>query len=142
MRKYTRQTVAALAIAVALGGAGVDAAMAQTTNQKTKKVRIERVDKPLKHRQELKTKTRTVPGIVESISDTGLTMKKGKKTYTVTYSATAAFVDRDWKALAGGKGDIKVGDKVRIKGTLAGTDVSANTVRDISIPVVSTSTAM
>lgn len=84
-----------------------------------------------------KTHKRTIPGKVISFDGTTLVMTKGNRTYTVTTDAATSFVDRKWKAID--KSLIVTGHKVTVKGMVTGLDVVATSVRDVNLPVKSSS---
>jgi len=114
MKKNVRNALAISGLALAIGTSGLTlTASANTTNVRN-----------ITHR-------RTIPGIVESILDDSLTMTKGNKIYTVSIPSTTRVLDHRWNTMP--FSDIKKGDKVRISGTISGTNITAQTIRNISL---------
>ncbi|MEI6649914.1 MAG: hypothetical protein WCL23_00575 [Candidatus Moraniibacteriota bacterium] len=88
-----------------------------------------------------KTHNRTIPGKIASLGSNSFTMAKGNKVYSISTSS-ASFVNNHGVAIT--FADLKVGDKVNVKGTVTGTSVVATTVRDITQnvkKVITTSTS-
>lgn len=142
MKKNVRNALAISGLALAIGASGLTlTASANTANRSglnterqqsiTKITRIKKAEeiKNIKHR-------RTIPGFVSAISTDSLTITKGEKTYTVTTSLATRVLDRKWNTTA--FSDIKIGDKVRVFGTVLTTDITAQTIRDISLPTPAT----
>lgn len=136
MKQKVRRALAVSGIAIAVGttGFGFDA-FAQTRDAVAGKSRLyqsgqtHRLSATERHKKDAKT----VVGIAQSdATESTLTLKRGEKTYTVNLE-NAKVLDRHRGAIA--KTDIKSGDKVKVKGTLSGTDtLTASIVRDFSIP--------
>jgi hypothetical protein len=77
---------------------------------------------------------RTVPGQVIAIGADSLTIVRGDRTYTV-FTSAATVINRKKEVIT--LADVKVGDRVRVRGIVTGTSVSAQSIRDISLPIVS-----
>lgn len=71
-------------------------------------------------------------GKVGTISGTSFTMLFGSKTITVNTSSSTKFVNRNWNTIS--FADIQTGDSVRSYGSVSSTTISAEVVRDTSIP--------
>jgi hypothetical protein len=138
MKKNVRNALAISGLALAIGASGLTlSASANTSNDRnlrtekhqslTKIARIKKTEaiRNITHR-------RTIPGVVSAVSADAITITKGNKTYSVTISATTRTLNRRWQTIA--LSDIKTGDKIRVSGTVIGTAITAQTVRDISIP--------
>lgn len=128
----------ALAIGVASVATGVNAKSTHGSQGSTKSAEAK-----LKHAPKApKMHKRTIPGKVVAWNTdmTSFTLMKGNKTYTVTLSTAPAttFTDRKWKAID--KSAIVTGHKVTVKGMVSGLTVTALSVRDISLPVKTTTT--
>lgn len=82
---------------------------------------------------------KTVQGTVKAVSADSFTLTVHSMDYTVSATSSTRMVNRVWKSIM--LADIQVGDKVRVYGGILGTTVSAKIVRDISLPVVASTTA-
>lgn len=144
MKKNVRNALAISGLALAIGASGLTlTASANTVNTKTRTEKHQSLTKITRVKKTEAVKSiahrRTIPGVVSAISTDSITMKQGTKTYTVTTSTTTRTLNRKWQTIA--LSDIKAGDKIRVSGTVTGTAVTAQTVRDISIPTPTTATA-
>ena len=137
MKKNVRNALAISGLALAIGASGLTlTASANTTgvrNARTARhqslTRITRVKKTESVRKV--AQRRTFPGVVSAVSTDSLTITQGTKTYTVATSSTTRVLNRQWKAI--NLSDIKEGDKIRVFGTVSGTNITAQTVRDITV---------
>jgi hypothetical protein len=119
-----------LAVGLATLGAATDASAKTVKKAKTTVVKKTKV---------VKGKKRTLPGKVSAVSGTTITMTKGNKTYVIeTLGVTP--VNRKGAAIT--FADIKVGHKISVRGTVAGTTVSnILKLRDVTLPVSTTTEA-
>lgn len=141
MKQKVRRALAVSGIAIAVGTTGFShEAFAQTrdrNSQATYSTEGRQHQAGSTHRlfpsERRKKGVKTVVGIAQSdANESTLTIKRGEKTYTVNIE-NAKTLDKHKHSIA--KTDIKSGDKVRVKGTLSGTDtIAASLVRDFSIP--------
>lgn len=76
-------------------------------------------------------------GTVKAVSGGSLTFTVHSTDYTVNPAPSARIKNRKWHTI--NLTDIQVGDKVRVYGSVKGTVVTAQIVRDISLPVASSS---
>ena len=79
---------------------------------------------------------RMVPGVVTAITDTTITIKRGDHTFSVKTTDTTKYLDRKWNTIS--KVDIKVGDKLRVRGTISENVITAKNIRNISLPKITT----
>lgn len=77
---------------------------------------------------------KTLQGTVKTVSTDSLVLTVRSADYTVTAASTTRIVNRVWRKIA--LSDIQVGDKVRVFGKVSSTTVSAQIIRDISLPAV------
>lgn len=82
---------------------------------------------------------RMIPGVVSEITETTITMKRGDRTFTVKTTDTTKLVDRKWNTIT--RADIKVGNKLRVLGTISDNVITAKGIRNISLPIITASTA-
>lgn len=80
---------------------------------------------------------RMIPGVVTAISDTTITIKRGDRTFSIQTTETTKLLDRKWNTIT--KNDIKVGNKLRVRGTVVENTITAKTIRNISLPKIATS---
>ncbi|HCO99434.1 MAG TPA: hypothetical protein DIT56_02395 [Candidatus Moranbacteria bacterium] len=139
MKKNVRNALAISGLAIAIGASGLTLTASANVINNGRGLRLERQENPSKITRIKKTENvrsvthrRTIPGIVQSISANSLIMTKGNKTYTVAISGATRLLNRKWITITSFS-DIKEGDKVRIFGTISGTNITAQTVRDISL---------
>ena len=78
---------------------------------------------------------KTVQGVIKETSACSFVITVRNTDYTVTAMTSARVINRVWKKIA--LSDIKVGDKVRVYGAITGTNITAEIVRDISLPTAS-----
>lgn len=144
MKQNVRRALAISGIAVVIGTTGVAYNANAQIGNKTAKVGVkkelstEKVERKtarvaLKNENHRAIKRRTVPGTITAVSDNSLTIRSGHKIYTVALSDTTRILNIKWTKIS--EKDIKVGDKVRVLGTLNVADkkITAQTVRDISL---------
>jgi len=138
MKKNVRNALAISGLALAIGTSGLTLTASANTTRNNRGPQFERQQNPSKITRSKKdenvrniTHRRTIPGIVESILDDSLTMTKGNKIYTVSIPSTTRVLDHRWNTMP--FSDIKKGDKVRISGTISGTNITAQTIRNISL---------
>ena len=82
---------------------------------------------------------KTLQGTVKAVSADSFTLTVRSVGYTVNATSSPRIVNRVWKTIT--LADIQVGDKVRVYGGILGTSISAKIIRDISLPVVASTTA-
>ncbi|MDD5463851.1 MAG: hypothetical protein PHP62_01780 [Candidatus Moranbacteria bacterium] len=138
MKKNVRNALAISGLALAIGASGLTLTASANTARNNRGPQFERQQNPSKITRLKKTENitssahrRTIPGIVDIISSDSLTITKGNKTYTVAIPLTARILNRKWNAMP--FSDIKKGDKVRVFGTVSGANITAQTIRDISL---------
>lgn len=83
-----------------------------------------------------KPTTKTLQGVVKSVSANSFILTIRKTDNNVTVSPTARIVNRTWHNI--NLADIQVGDRVRVFVVITNTDIAATIVRDISLPPAST----
>lgn len=88
---------------------------------RTKKITTERIA----------TGRRVTVGTVSEKTGSTITLTRGAKTYTINASTDTRVLNKTWNTIA--LSDIKVGDKIRVFGTIADTTISAKTIRNISL---------
>lgn len=132
MKQNVRRVLAVSGMAIVIGASSFGyEASANISNNGRHKQRTELRGKGQENR--FWTKKRTIPGHITSINGTTITIARKNKTFTVNTDSNTKFLDRGWGLLA--LADLKVGDKVRVKGSILNTTITAQTVRDISIPL-------
>lgn len=75
---------------------------------------------------------RMTPGVVTAITDTTITIKRGERVFSVSTTNTTKYIDRKWNSIV--RTDIKVGDKIRVRGTVTENTITAKHIRNISLP--------
>lgn len=78
-------------------------------------------------------------GTVSAVSGDSFTLTVHSKDYTVNTSSSTRIKNRKWHNIS--VADIQVGNKVRVHGSVSGTTVTAQIVRDISLPMASSSSS-
>lgn len=76
-------------------------------------------------------------GTVKAVSGSSLTLTVHSTDYMVNAASSARIKNRKWHTIT--LTDIQVGDKVRVYGSVSGTVVTARIIRDISLPMASSS---
>jgi hypothetical protein len=135
MKKNVRKALAISGLAITIGAAGMTLNASANTDfpnhiNRSHQERIIRT-KRIGHWGKMPHMRRVIPGTVTAIGDNSLTITHRSKTFTVNVSDTTRLLDLKWATIL--FSDIKVGDRVRVLGTLSDTSISAKTVRDISI---------
>lgn len=124
--------ISGLALAIGASGFTLDAS-ANTGNrgriQRSHQERIVRTKKITTER--IATGRRVTVGTVSEKTGSTITLTRGAKTYTVNASTDTRVLNKTWNTIA--LSDIKVGDKIRVFGTVSDTTISAKTIRDISL---------
>ena len=138
MKKNVRKALAISGLAIAIGASGLTLTASADTNSKNQRFerhqnpyKISRATKKVDSSEKTKWHRRAIPGFVSSISNDSITIKKGNKEFIVKISNETRILDRTWKTI--NLSEIKTGHKIRVFGTLSGTTVTAQTIRDISI---------
>ncbi|HAR99509.1 MAG: hypothetical protein US57_C0026G0006 [Candidatus Moranbacteria bacterium GW2011_GWC2_37_73] len=138
MKKNVRNALAISGLALAIGASGLTLTASASMMKNNRGLKLERQENPSKITRVKKaenirsvTHRRTIPGIVQSISADSLIMTQGNKNYTVAISGATRLLNRKWNTIP--SSDIKEGDKIRIFGTISGTNIVAQTIRDISL---------
>jgi hypothetical protein len=128
------KTVALVAVMVAtVGGIGIAPLVAHAANSPTPHGQTTREFKDSKN----KTTSHATNGTVSAISGNTITLTKlGKKSTTTTYTidATSAKITKKMGKAAPTVitiSDIKVGDRLLVKGTITGTTISATNITDL-----------
>lgn len=134
MKQNVRRALAISGIAVVIGTTGV--AYNASAKMENKPTRIAQHKELITRKTENRTNRthrRTIPGVVQSVSDNALEIKTSHKTYVVNISDATRILNLKWNKIP--LSDIKTGDKVRVFGTLNVTEgkIAAQTVRDISL---------
>lgn len=130
MKQNVRKVLAVSGMAIVIGASSFGyEASANFSNNSSTKVKNETRIRKQEHR--ISGKKRTIPGRIASINGAVITLTKGNKTYTVNTNTETKFLNRKWATIA--IGNLKVGDKLRIRGTVLEKTITAETVRDISI---------
>lgn len=75
---------------------------------------------------------RTYEGTVGTTSGSSFTLVNGNTTLSVTTDAATKFINRNWATIL--SADVKAGDSVRVYGPVSSSTVTAQVVRDTSIP--------
>lgn len=131
MKKNVRNALAISGLAIVLGTSGIILdANASSFNEKTS-----RFERNLKEKTTTKTEffqrhRKIVTGIVSSLTEDSLTITRGEKTFTLTISPTTRIFNQAWEKIA--FSDLKIGDQLKVAGTLSGSSIAARTIRDIS----------
>lgn len=89
-------------------------------------------DKKDEHKEEGKGDKKINEGKVSALSGTSFTVQNGPHTINVTTSAATKFVNRNWNTIT--LADILVGDSIRAYGSVSSSTLTAEVVRDTSIP--------
>jgi hypothetical protein len=139
MKKNVRNALAISGLAIAIGASGLTLTASANSGKTSNNLRFESQQNPSKiarvkkidKSEQTKLHRRTLPGIVSAISENSLTLKKGNKTFTVNTSTETRILNKNWNAIT--LSEIKIGDKVRVIGTLSETTITAKTIRDISL---------
>ncbi len=142
MKKNVRNALAISGLALAIGASGLTLTASASMTSNNSGLRFERHQNPSKiarvkkvdRSEKTRWHRRTISGIVSSMSTDSITITKGAKTFTVDISTETRVLNRAWTAI--NLIDIKVGDKIRVLGTLADTAITATTIRDVSLPRV------
>lgn len=132
MKQKVRKVLAVSGMAIVIGTSGFGYEASANMRQAKKNPRIETRQENRSERRIVKR--RVVPGIVQNTSSDSFTLKSGNKTYAVKISETTRFLNRKWEKIS--PSDIKTGNKIRVQGLLSNLQITASTIRDISIPKV------
>ncbi len=134
MKQKVRKVLAVSGMAIVIGTSGFGYEASANMRQIRKNHRIETRQESRSERHI--TKKRTIPGIVQAVSSDSFTLMSGNKTYTVKTTQSTRVLNRKWVKIS--LLDIKQGDKVRVQGSVSNLEMTATTVRDISIPKIAT----
>ena len=85
---------------------------------------------------EKSARPRTYEGTASNLSGDSFSFSVKGNTYAVSVATNAKVVDKKWATI--NLSDVQSGDTVRVWGTLSGTNLTAEVVRDVSLPAVKT----
>lgn len=126
MRKNIAKSLVVGSLMLAIGFASFGPVASANTETKTKVQKVKKV-------KAIKAHKRTLPGRVVSVTGTTIVMTKGSKTYTIDATGVTPV---DKKGAAVTFADIKAGDKISVRGMVAGTNVSGVLkLRDLNLPL-------
>ena len=130
MKQNVRRALAISGIAVVIGTTGIAYNAHAKVETKTEKAAHRAENKTNKELNKTRQR-RVIHGIVSELGDGTFTVKKGDKSFEVKTTSTTSFFNREHKKIQ--FSDIKNGDRIRIKGNILGTIMTAQIVRDVSI---------
>lgn len=140
MKKNVRRALAISGMALAIGASGLtlpasaDSNINRRSSRINSQVNVEKIARKSRIERWGKTASvrRVIPGVVSEKSDDSLIIRHGSKTYIVTITDATKKLDRKWQAID--LASINTGDKIRVLGAIEGSAITAQTIRDISIP--------
>lgn len=139
MKKNVRNALAISGLALAIGASGLTLTASANTASNAKNLQIESHQNPSKmlrlkkvdQGDKLNMHRRAIPGFVSSVSADSITITKGNKTFVVNVSSETRILNHAWNAIT--LSEIKVGDKIRVLGTISSRAITAQTIRDLSL---------
>lgn len=139
MKKNVRNALAISGLAIAIGASGLTLTASAHPSRNGNGPRFERQQNPSKiarikkvdRGEKTNRHRRTLPGIVTAVSNDEIIMTKGSKKLTVKKSAETRILNRKWDVIEFSQ--IKIGDKIRVIGTLADKTITAQTIRNVSL---------
>jgi hypothetical protein len=132
MKQKVRKVLAVSGMAIVIGTSGFGYEASANMRQIKKNHRIETRQENRSERHTIKK--RIVPGIIQTVNSDSFTLKSGNKTYTIKTTESTRVLNRKWEKIS--LSDIKQGEKVRVLGLVSNLEITATTVRDISIPKI------
>jgi hypothetical protein len=133
MKKNVRNALAISGLAIALGTSGIifDAsANSRSPIQYSHQQRIIRSRKT-ENAMRFSFKRNNINATVTTIASDSLIVFSGETTYTVKISSSTRLLNKGWGKI--NISDIKVGDKIKVSGNVAGAIITARKIRDISL---------
>ena len=132
MKKNVRNALAISGLALAIGAGGFTLEASANAGARIQRSHQERIIKTRKiSTEKVAVGRKFVTGTVSAVSENGLTITSGSKTFTVNIATDTRLLNRSWKTIT--FSDIQTGNKVRVSGSILDTTVSAKTLRDISL---------
>jgi len=122
----------ALAIGSVIAPSFAFAQSAGTSTEQTSVIAGAQGNKTFTKKDMLARASRGVSGTVTAISGSVITINNSKKTATYTIDTTGATFDGGMTGNSLTLSNILVGDKINVKGTVTGTNISASSISDLS----------